>query len=83
MVLAAVFGLVGALTLAGALLAGVALGHRRGVAAGRVDALRRLVRAKDQECWTAAHYLEADLVAEIETQTIRRARPRPSGQVNP
>ncbi len=57
-------------------IAGRVIGHRRGFRDGQTDSLRRLIAAKDQECWQAAHYIECDRAAEIlsaaETKVIRK-----------
>ncbi len=56
---------------------GAVIGYRRGKVTGRNDTVRQLVQAKDQECWTAAHYLEADAAAKAmqEAETVRIVRP--------
>jgi hypothetical protein len=68
----AVAGLVLLLCLILGALAGFLAGHRRGKLDGRHDTVRKLVLAKDQECWVAAHYLEADALAEAKTVRITK-----------
>ena len=54
-------------------------GRHDGRVAGReegvVDAIRQLLRAKDQECWTGARYLEVDTYMEAETERVSRRKP--------
>lgn len=68
----ALIGAASALAIVGALAVGAMLGYRRGVTAGRIDAVRRLIRARDAECHVGAHYLEADLLAEMQTEPLVR-----------
>lgn len=67
------------LLIAGAAVAGLLIGHRRGVTAGRADMVRRLVLTKNPEVWEAAHYLEVDLAQEADT--ARHVRRRTSAQL--
>ncbi len=62
------------LAMAGCFVGGSIWGHRRGRLAGFNDALRQLLRAKDEQCWIGARYLEMDTFMEAETERIERRR---------
>ncbi len=64
LILSALIGAVG----------GLIIGYRRGKVDGSNETVRRLILAKDGECWTAAHYLEADAAANAITERINKRK---------